>query len=379
MKIEDITVLPISYRLPEGSGATMGVGRMVKRDAVLVKVVTDEGLIGWGEAHHGRSPGAIAKLIETTLKPMILGMDALDTTGVWLRLYKGHFATHGFGAGTAIAMSGIDLALWDVRGKAAGWPIYRLLGGGRRRFTAYAGGITLGFQEPQALVEEARSYVEMGYKALKLRLGDNPTNDLRRVEAVRKALGDEIEILTDVNAAYGLAEVRTLMPGLDACRVGWLEEPFPPHDDYAYEKASRFGRTPIAAGENHYTRFEFAQLLRNDAVSILQPDLSKTGGLTETLRIAGMASARKQRLYPHTSMTGLNMAASLHLLSSIENAGYFEADATRDNPFRAELTGHSFAIDEAGEIEAPDGPGLGVEIDEDFVRKHPLIEGPCYV
>ncbi|UIJ73442.1 mandelate racemase/muconate lactonizing enzyme family protein [Aurantimonas sp. HBX-1] len=379
MKIVDVTVLPISYRLPEGSGATMGVGRMVKRDAVLVKIQTDEGIIGWGEAHHGRSPGAIAKLIDTTLKPMILGMDALDTNAVWLRLYKGHFATHGFGAGTAIAMSGIDLALWDVRGKAAGWPIYRLLGGGARSHRAYAGGITLGFQAPDSLAEEAKGYVEMGFSALKLRLGDTPERDAARVRAVRKALGEDVAILTDVNAAYGLDEIRMLMPVLDDCRVGWLEEPFPPHDTYSYRKAAALGRTPLAAGENHYTRFEFAELLRDDAISVLQPDLSKTGGITETLRIAGMASARKQKLYPHTSMTGLNMAASLHLLNGIENAGLFEADATRINPFRVELTGHSFEINAVGEIRAPDGPGLGVEIDEDFVRRHPLIEGPCYV
>lgn len=379
MKIDDISVHPVSYRLPDGTGATMGVGRMVKRDAVLVKVMTDEGLIGWGEAHHGRSPGAIARLIETTLRPLVLGMDPTDATAVWHRLYKGHFATHGFGAGTAIAISGIDLALWDIRGKAAGWPVYKLLGGGRKRVRAYAGGITLGFQAPESLAEEAQVYVAAGFRAIKLRLGDEPSRDIARVEAVRAALGDEIDILTDVNAAYGLEDVRRLMPGLDAARVGWIEEPFPPHDDYAYAQAARLGRTPIAAGENHYTRFEFARLMQDGAVSVLQPDLSKTGGITETWRIAAMASARKQKIHPHTSMTGLNMAASLHILGAIDNGGYFESDATAVNPFRTVLTPDLWQIDEEGYVLPPEGPGLGVEIDEDFIRKNPLIDGPCYV
>lgn len=379
MKIRNINVHPISHRLPNDSGATTGVGRMVKRDAVLVEVETDEGITGWGEAHHGRSPGAIAKLIDTTLKPMVIGMDALDTTAAWLRLYKGHFATHGFGAGTAIAISGIDLALWDVRGKACGWPIYKLLGGGHRKHRGYAGGITLGFQPADTLVEEARGFVAKGYSALKLRLGDTPKRDIERVEAVRAALGDEVEIMVDVNAAYGLEQVRTLIPVLDACRVGWLEEPFPPHDRYAYDKAASIASTPIAAGENHYTRYEFAPLMEDGAVQVLQPDLSKTGGMTEGLRIAAMASARKQRINPHTSMTGLNMAASLHFLSGIENAGYFEVDATSLNPFRADLTGHHFQPDETGHIAPPTGPGIGVEVDVDFIKRHPLIEGPCYV
>ncbi|MCE9681516.1 mandelate racemase/muconate lactonizing enzyme family protein [Halomonas alkalisoli] len=379
MKIEEITVHPISYRVPDGTDFRMGVGRMVKRDAVLVKVVTDEGLVGWGEAHHGRSPGAIAKLIETTLRPMILGMDPCDTVGVWHRLYRGHLATHGFGAGTAIAMSGIDLALWDIRGKAVGWPVFRLIGGAQRRIKAYAGGLTLGYQETGALVEEAQGYIAAGYRALKLRLGDTPARDAARVEAVRKALGDEIDILTDVNAAYGLDEVRQLMPALDACRVGWLEEPFPPYDDYAYGKAAALGRTPIAAGENHYTRYEFQRLIEQDAVTVLQPDLSKCGGLTEILRIAAMASARKLKINPHSSMTALNMVASLHLLAAIDNPGYFEADATAINPFRTDMVSGSLEIDEDGMIAPPDAPGLGMEVDESFVAAHPLIEGPCYV
>lgn len=243
MKITHVLPHPISHRLPPGAGPTLGIGRMVKRDAVLVEVVTDEGLVGWGEAHHGRSPGAVASLIRHTLGPIVTGMDPLDTVGVWQRLFQAHYVSHGLGAATAIGMSGIDLALWDIRGKASGWPLYRLLGGSRRRLAAYAGGLTLGFQPPEALVEESLAYVEAGYPALKLRVGDQPGKDIRRVHAVRAAL-DHVEILTDANAAYGLDQVRSLLPGLDEAHVGWLEEPFPPFDTHGYAVASRLGRTP---------------------------------------------------------------------------------------------------------------------------------------
>ncbi|TMV08306.1 mandelate racemase/muconate lactonizing enzyme family protein [Arenibacterium halophilum] len=379
MKIQDVAIFPISYRMPENTSFRMGVGRMVKRDAVLVRIRTDDGLTGWGEAHHGRSPGAIAKLIETTLAPMIIGMDAYDTTGVWQRLYKGHLATHGFGAGTCIAMSGIDLALWDIRGKAANLPLFKLLGGGSRRIEAYAGGLTLGYQEPEALIDEARGYIEAGFGALKLRLGDTPARDGARVEAVRDALGDDIEIMTDVNAAYGINDIRRLMPTLDRCRVAWLEEPFPPYADQSYATAATLGTTPIATGENHYTRFEFQRLLEQGAVTVLQPDLSKSGGMTELLRIAAMASARGLSIHPHSSMTALNMVASLHLLAAIDNPGYFEADATSVNPFRTELTQGALDIGQDGRIAPPEQPGLGVEVDEAFLLRHPLVEGPCYV
>jgi D-galactarolactone cycloisomerase len=379
MKITDVTAHPISHVLEPGSGPRLGIGQMVKRDAVLVRVVTDDGVVGWGEAHHGRAPGAVARLVDATLGPLVVGMDALDVVGVWDRLLRAHFVSHGLGAGTAIGMSGIDMALWDVRGKAIGCPLHRLLGGGPRPSVAYAGGLTLGFQAPAALVEEASSYVEAGYRAIKLRLGDDPSTDLARVRAVREALGDGVDILTDANASYRLDDVRTLLGGLDDARVGWLEEPFAPFDHQAYATAAGWGRTPLAAGENLYTRFEFAPVLEAGVVRVLQPDLSKAGGVTEVWRIAAMASARRALLHPHTSMTALNMAATLHLLAAIDNNGYFEADATAFNPFRTELTSWAPTLDGEGAISPPEGPGLGLSVDDSFVAAHPLVDGPCYV
>jgi L-alanine-DL-glutamate epimerase-like enolase superfamily enzyme len=306
-------------------------------------------------------------------------MEATDAVGVWERVYKMQLSSHGMGAASAIALSGIDMALWDLRAKSVGWPLYRLLGGRSKRIMAYAGGISLGYQPPDQLVDEARGLVERGYRALKLRVGDTWRADVERVEAVRRALGDSIELLVDANTNYTVDDVRHVMPAFDAMRVGWLEEPFPPHDARSYRVAAGFGSTPLAAGENHYTRFEFQRVIDDGIISVLQPDLSKTGGLTEGLRIAATASAWKLRINPHTSATGLNMAATLHFLASIDNGGYYEADASIENLFRDRLTSQACEVDKEGLVVPPEAPGLGVEIDEEFIRTHPVIEGPGYV
>ena len=379
MKITAIEAFPTSFPLPPEKRVSLGIGTAVKRDAVVVKVTTAGGLTGWGEAHHGRAHVAVAKLIETTLKALVLGMDAADVVGVWAKIYKMQLGSHGMGAATCLAMSGIDMALWDIRGQAAGMPIYRLLGGSRKGIPAYAGGVSLGYQEPQKLVDEVRPLLDRGYQAIKLRVGDTPKLDIARIEAVRKAYGDDLVILTDANTGYTVADARAAIPRMDALNVGWLEEPFPAHDYRSYRMAAGFGRTPLAAGENHYTRYEFNRVLEDGSISILQPDLSKTGGITEGLRIAAMASAYKLPIHPHTSMTGLNQAACVHFLAAIDNGGYYEADVSQLNLFRDELVSDPCTVDRDGKVWPLDKPGLGLEVDEDFLRRHPAIEGPGYV
>ncbi len=379
MKIATIKAFPISFPVPPEHQVRLGIGQAIKRDSVLVRIETDDGVVGWGEAHPGRAPGAIAQLINTTLNTLVQGMDASDVNGVWDRVYRMQLASHGMGSAACLALSGVDLALWDIRGKATGWPLYKLLGGAAKAVPAYAGGISLGYQPPAELAEEAAGVVASGYRALKLRLGDTAQADMARVAAVRERLGDDIDILTDANTAYTLDDARRVMPVLDEANVGWLEEPFAPHDHRRYAEAKGFGRTPLAAGENHYTRFEFHRVIEDGVITILQPDLSKTGGITEGIRIAALASAWKLRINPHTSATGLNVAASIHYLCSIDNAGYFEADLSAHNPFRDQLCNWQAEVDENGNVRPPEGPGLGVEIDEAVLADLPLIDGPGYV
>ena len=379
MKITNIHAVPISYRIPEGNNVRLGIGRAVKRDAVLVKVETSDGIVGWGEAHHGRCPGAIAKLIDTTISELVVGMDACETVDVWAKIYRMQLASHGMGYASVMALSGLDLALWDIRAKSLNLPLYRLLGGTKRPIKAYAGGISLGWQAPEKLAEEAGRHVESGYQALKLRVGDTPMRDIDRVRAVRNALSDDIEIMVDANTGYCLDDVRRVMPAFDDHGIAWLEEPFPAHDYRDYKIASTLGRVPLAAGENHFTRFEYTRLIEDGAVRFAQPDLSKTGGVTEALRIAALCSAWKMTFNPHTSATGINMAASIHMLAAVDNSGYFEGDVAAYNPFRDHLGGIPYKLDLNGCVEPLDQPGIGLVVDEKFLAAHPLIDGPCYV
>jgi L-alanine-DL-glutamate epimerase-like enolase superfamily enzyme len=378
MKIVDIKAYPTSFRVPKENQVSLGIGTMTKRDCVLVKVTTEDGLIGWGESHHARAPGTIGHLVNTTLRDLVLGMDASDTTGIWAKIYKMQLGSHGAGAATSMAMSGLDQALWDIKGKATGWPLYKLLGGSSKPVPAYAGGISLGYQPPDALVAEAEPMVSAGYRALKLRVGDSVKADIARMTAVRRRFPD-IVILTDANTGYSVADVRQVMPAMDELNIGWLEEPFPAHDHRSYKLARGYGRTPLAAGENHYTRFEFHRVIEDGIITILQPDLSKSGGITEVQRIAAAASMWKLPVHPHSSMTGLNQAVSIHFLAGIENGGYFEADLSVANKFRDELGSEAWRIGKDGCVRPIDKPGIGVEIDEKFLLAHPVIEGPGYV
>jgi len=379
LRVTDIKAYPTSFPIAVENRVSLGIGQSIKRDAVVVKVTTDSGLVGWGESHHGRCHGAVAHLVNTTLKQLVVGMDASNVIGVWQKIYKMQLGSHGMGAGCCLAMSGIDLALWDIRGQAAGMPLYQLLGGSSKPVPAYAGGVSLGYQDPAKLVEEARPLLAMGYKAVKLRVGDTPKRDLARIAAVRKAFGNDLVILTDANTGYSLADARAAMPGMDDYGVGWLEEPFPAHDYRSYIEAKSFGLVPLAAGENNYTRFEFNRVIEDGAITILQPDLSKTGGITEALRIAALASAWKLPINPHSSMTGLNMAATIHFLCAIDNGGYFEGDVSKGNLFRDELVSKPYEVGKDGCVRPLEGNGLGLKVNEKFLQKHPVIEGPGYV
>ena len=379
LRITDIKDTATSFPVDPKKSVTLGIGRAVKRDAVIVKITTEAGIVGWGEAHHGRAPGSVAHLINNTLKQLVIGEDANDVVGVWAKVYEKQLGSHGMGAAACIGLSGIDQALWDIRGKALGVPLFKLLGGRAKRVPAYAGGVSLGYQEPKALVAEAQPHVAAGYKAVKLRVGDTPVRDIARVAAVRKALGDDIDILVDANTGYTLADARKAMPALEEHSVGWLEEPFPPHDHDSYAQAATFGTVPLAAGENHYTRFEFHRVIEDRVITILQPDLSKSGGVTECLRIAHLASAWKLPINPHTSMTGINMAVTIHFLCAIDNSGYFEGDVSKGNLFRDELVSTPYTVGSDGCVAPVERPGIGVEVNEAFLAAHPVIEGPAYV
>lgn len=367
MKIEQIRAYPMKVALAKSP--RLASGNITHRETVLIVVKTDDGLVGYGESHHARAAGTVAAMVNDLLAPLIGRHDATDTVGVWDKVYHRQLRTHGLGQAAVIAMSGIDIALWDIRAKAAGVPLYQLLGGSRRPIKAYAGGVALGLQEPAELVDEALPHVEAGFRALKLRMGEGPAPDLARVRAVRETFGDDMTIMVDANTSYAFSDAVAVVPGLDDMGVYWFEEPFAPHDYRSYAATAALGNTPLAAGENYYTRYEFARLVEERVLSYFQPDVSKVGGVTEFMRVAALASAWRIPICPHSTLTAFNMATTIHCLMAIDNAGYFEADIS-DNSFRKELTEEPYALRPDGTVAIPDRPGIGFEPDMGFVKAH---------
>lgn len=377
MRIDHIEAFAMS--VPVENGIAFGIGRVKRRDTVVVRIRTSGGLVGYGEAHHARSAGSIAHLINHTLAPLLIGADANGTSHVWDLVYRLQIKTHGMGQAAVMALSGIDQALWDIRGKAANLPLYKLLGGTRRAVPAYAGGVSLGWVDPAKLVEEVAAAMEGNYNAAKLRVGDVFANDMARVSAVSQAFGDKLEILVDANTNYTIADALKIVPHLRDHNVAWLEEPFAPHETASYKALAAVSTVPIATGENHYTRYDFANLLYDENIHIWQPDISKAGGITEVMRIAALGAARGVAICPHTSTTGINMAATIHMLAALENGRYFEGDISEPNPYRTQLTSEPYVVEEGSVVRPLDKPGIGVEVDEDFIKAHPIQDGLAYI
>ncbi|MEM2881625.1 MAG: mandelate racemase/muconate lactonizing enzyme family protein [Candidatus Bathyarchaeia archaeon] len=381
MRIREVVARAVSVPL-EGE-ARAGFGRFVKRDAVLVRIETGDGLVGIGEAHHAKSPTVIEKLINANLRPLLLGRDPFQIELIWQTLYSQYSPaspTHGVGSAGVIALSGVDIALWDLLGKALGQPLYNLLGGRYRpKIRAYVGGLALGWKGIEELLGEARRYVGEGFTALKLRIGRGVEEDVELVRAAREGLGDKVDLMVDANSRYSSAkEAIRLADRLAGLGIAWLEEPFPSDRLAPYRALAKRARIPIAAGENHFTRFGLQPLIQLGLIDIAQPDVTKSGGLTELRKIAAMADAWGISLAPHIYPSGVGMAAALHLLVSVPNALIAEYEPPGDNPLMAGLLKNPIrAID--GFLEPPEGPGLGIEIDEAFVEDHPGIDGPAYV
>jgi len=376
MKIVDVKGIALSFRLE--NAPRRGSGQPVKKDMVLIRVRTEDGITGYGEAHHALAPTVVADIVNHNLAPIVVGESAMAVEDIWQKIYVKQGQTHGPGWVLYKAMSGVDMALWDARGKALGQPVYSLLGGTRKKIRAYAGGVCLGYQPPAQLLEEAAGFVGRGWTALKLRLGDSVENDIERVRHVRKHLPSSVDIMVDINTRYTYLQAQRVLPVLEECGIFWLEEPFTPDNVADYARINASTRIPLAGGENHFTRYQARQLLESSAIDIIQPDPCKSGGITECRKIADLASAFRRSFAPHTGMSGIDGAACLHLLCSSANGLIYESDCAAFNPFRDELVSGGPLL-AGGHVEPNDRPGLGVEVDESLFAKLPGIPGPCYL
>lgn len=370
MKIAKIEVIPVRYEM--GYEIWDAKSRFSGRQAIIVRVSTDEGLIGYGESAFFGGPLEVQKvIIEKELAPFYLGQDPLMCEMLWQNAYNTCVKNGRRGAVVA-ALSGIDIALWDIRGKACNQPIYKLLGGCRDRVEGYAsGGFYAEGKDAAALASEMCGYKALGYKSMKMKVGwmDRYT-DLNRVMAVREALGFDTPLSIDANNNWDLCTAKWFSERLKDENIEWIEEPLPIEcvDDSA--DLVKWSSIPIGGYEQETTKFGFAEWIRHRAVNIVQPDVIWAGGFTELRKIAALAETAGMYCMPHSFSTGICMAANLHFLASVP-AGKLEMDQNL-NPLRDDLISNQIKIDGQSLISMPDKPGLGVDIDESVIERYRL-------
>jgi len=383
MQITRVTTYVLQASLGDHSfGWSQRVGN--GRQTAICVVDTDAGIQGYGEAFYFGGPATVvADLIDRGLGPHVIGCDPMDSSVIWDNLYN-LTRDQGQKGVTVSAISAVDIALWDIKGKMLGLPVHKLMGGAyRRRAKAYATGL----YEPQgvpsivdALVEEALGYKEKGFGGMKLKIGYGLKTDVAYVEAIRRAIGDDLALMVDANHAYNATEALRLARDLEAFDLTWFEEPVPPEDVDGYCELRAGTLVPIAGGECEYTRFGFRRLINRRAVDYLQPDMCATGGFTEMMRIIAMASAANLPVVPHVWGTNVGLSASLQLFAALPNfperrfpaEPWFEFDRS-PNPLRNGVSVEQFELQD-GYIDIPDRPGLGITLDMDFVKS--LGEGP---
>lgn len=370
MQIQDIEVLNLRFEYPPECRFRYAGGVCTGRVTSLVRVQTDDGLVGLGSVYS--HPDLVRTIIEGQLRPLLLGEDPRDVERLWQRCYS---LTRWYGRkGVAIsALGGVDIALWDLRGKAAGRPVCELLGGGVAKVPAYASGL-LWQADADALRREAERHVADGFEAMKMRLGRNPDYDRAALAAVRETIGRERRLMVDGNARYSLDAARAMLPDFRRAAIFWLEEPFPPEDpDSFLALGPDLEGIPLAAGENEFGEQGFRELIDPGVVQIVQPDCCRCGGLTEALRIAARADRAGLRVAPHTWSDAVALAANMHLVAATPHALTVEVDRT-GNPFIDDLLTEPLRVRD-GMIALPEAPGLGIALDESVVERYAVPSG----
>ncbi len=371
MKIDSIETFVLSDQLNEGFFFSQW--EYNERRICIIRIKTDTGLSGWGE---GYGPADVIKAGVNQLVPLLIGKDPLENETLWFEMYRKTLDFARRGVLTA-AISCIDIALWDLKGKILELPVSTLLGGRHRnKVQPYATGMyfTKSANLASDLALEARGYVDQGFKALKMKVGLGVKQDRENVQEVRLAIGDDVELMIDANHAYSLREAVQLARLVEEYRIGWFEEPVSPEFYDQYQQLRDKTSIPIAGGECEYLRYGFHQLLSNQCVDILQIDLCAAGGLTEGKRIAALASTHGVEVVPHTWGTGIAFHAAMHFIANLEPIPgrmfpaeiYIEYDRT-ENGIRETLTAPAIKVQD-GFITVPNRHGLGIEVDEDMLQ-----------
>jgi D-galactarolactone cycloisomerase len=372
VRIRDVHTYTLRHELTADEAFAGAKGWHTARQALLVEIVTDDGLSGWGEAY---GPVPVCRgVIEELYKPRLIGQDPIAHAALC------HELSHGAHADWVVAsLSAIDVALWDLKGKALNLPIYALLGGPfRTEVRAYATGLFHRHvaDQARALADEAAGYAAEGFRAMKLKVGFGVAEDVRNVAAVRQAIGPDRLLAIDANEAYDVGTAVRLGRLLAAHDLAWFEEPIP-HDDHGGYREVREGvPMPVAAGESERSRQGYHDLLARRAVDVLQPDIRGCGGFLDFLHLASAAAAAGIAVYPHMFGTAVNLFATLQLLAALPpgTPAHWPADVLLEldrspNALREHLAQNPIVRRE-DLVQVPDGPGLGLEIDRAALARY---------
>jgi len=389
MKVTKVEVFPLFVPLSKPIDAPVSIPHADKVQhivfggyrATIVRITTDEGLTGYGECMTRFAPAALKKIIEE-ITPVVIGTDPLQPEHTWEIMYAA-MMNRGHNRGFFIeALSGIDIALWDLRAKAYGQPLYMFLGGRQRDLIpSYASSLRM--REKSIVLETAQQFLDLGFKAMKIKLGKNPAGyvrDLKLVEDIRKAVGDDIVLTVDANCAYHEDYKVALRVGRELEKNGiyWFEEPISPDNIYGYKYLADHLDISIAWGESSFTRFDFANMFAERCIDVVQPNPCRVGGLTEIAKIAHMTQAFHLPYAPHTgSCSALCLAVSLHIATALPNLLTFEvmrSDWSKEdhNPLRHDLLKDPYDVFEDGFLHAPspDRPGIGIDINEEILERY---------
>ena len=345
------------------------------QDALIVKVTTDAGITGLGEvdssplAVKGAIEGPFSHTVTSGLREIIRGEDPFETEYLWDKMYRANIYAGRRGIGIH-AMSGIDMALWDIKGKALGLPVWKLLGGGfHKKLRCYAS--SLFGSTPQATHDLARRFRDRGFSAVKFGwapMGRDAKTDVDLVRQGRRGLGDDADLLIDAGLVWDAKTALQRARAFEEFNIFWLEEPLSPDDYEGYRKLSEATSIRIAAGEEESNRFSFLELMDKGKIDVVQIDLTRCGGFTEAMKIASLAQDRGLVVANHGFTTYINVTAALHFLNSIPNALIVEFVAEEETTLREKITQQRLRAED-GYLRIPDAPGLGIDLDEEGVRR----------
>ncbi len=371
MRITEVET--IYLRLPQVEAIASGV-----QDALVVRVHTDEGIVGIGEVDS--SPAVIQSIFEAPmshslacgLRQLLLGEDPLERERLWRKLYEGSYY---FGRRSAVihALSGIDIALWDIAGKALGQPVHRLLGATYRdRVRGYAS--VLFPETPEATRWKAERLASMGWTAMKFGwggFGKDERTDVAMVQALREGAGDERDIIVDAGMCWDAATAIQMAHRLEEFRPFWLEEPLPADDLEGYARLTQGVSLRVGAGEEETTRYGFRDLIERGGLAVVQPDLSRCGGITEGWKVAFLAELHGRLFVPHAFSTGVLLAATLQILAALpsKRAPFLEF-AMEPSPLFSDLVEPPFRLESDGTVKVPEGVGLGIDLNEEVIQRY---------